>query len=61
MTNKRPLHLFLGIILIFLAALLGLAVVKVTLNFIRDPGRFSTPWLLGEQILRIGWGLSVSG
>jgi hypothetical protein len=56
MTNKRPLHLFLGIILIFLAALLGLAVAKVTFNFIRNPGRFSTPWLLGEQILRIGLG-----
>lgn len=56
MTNKKPLHLFLGIVLIFLGALLGLAVTKVTFNFIRNPGRFSTPWLIGEQVLRIGVG-----
>jgi hypothetical protein len=46
--------LFLGIVLILLGALFGLAVTKVTFNFIRNPGRFSTPWLIGEQILRLG-------
>src|SRR5438309_6947627 len=56
MTNKKPLHLFLGIVLILLGALFGLIVAKVTFNLIRAPGRFSTPWLIGEQVLRIGLG-----
>jgi hypothetical protein len=56
MTNKKPLHLFLGIVLIFLGALFGLIVAKVTFNFIRNPGRFSNPWLIGEQAFRIGLG-----
>jgi cytochrome bd-type quinol oxidase subunit 2 len=56
MANKKPLHLFLGIVLIFLGALFGLIVAKVTFNLIRNPGDFSTPWLIGEQVLRIGLG-----
>jgi hypothetical protein len=56
MTSKKPLHLFLGIVLILLGALFGLAVAKVTFNFIQNPGHFSKPWLIGEQVLRIGLG-----
>lgn len=56
MTNKRPLHFFLGIVLILLGALFGLIAVKVTFNLIRDPGRFSNPWLIGRQVLRIALG-----
>lgn len=56
MANKKPLHLFLGIVLIFLGALFGLIVAKVTFNLIRNPGSFSNPWLIGEQVLRIGLG-----
>jgi hypothetical protein len=56
MTSKKPLHLFLGILLILLGGLFGLIVAKVTFNFIRNPGRFSSPWLIGEQVLRIGLG-----
>jgi hypothetical protein len=56
MANKKPLHLFLGIVLILLGALFGLIVAKVTFNVIRNPRLFSNPWLIGEQILRIGLG-----
>jgi cytochrome bd-type quinol oxidase subunit 2 len=56
MATKKPLHLFLGIILIFLGALIGFLMAGVTFNFIRNPDRFTTPWLIGEQVLRIGLG-----
>lgn len=56
MANKKSVHLFLGVVLIFLGALPGLTVAKVTFNFIRNPGRFSNSWLIGEQVLRIGLG-----
>lgn len=56
MANKKPLHLFLGIVLILLGALFGLAVAKVTLDVIRNPDRFLNPWLIGEQVVRIGLG-----
>jgi FtsH-binding integral membrane protein len=56
MASNKSLHLFLGIVLICLGSLLGLAVAKVTFNFIRNPDRFSTQWLIGEQVLRIGLG-----
>ena len=41
MTNKKPIHLVLGIVLILLGALFGLIVAKVTFNLIRNPDRFS--------------------
>ena len=56
MANKKPLHLFLGIVLILLGALFGLAAAKVTFDVIRNPGRFLNPWLIGEQVVRIGLG-----
>jgi hypothetical protein len=56
MANKKPLHLFLGIVLILLGALFGLIVAKVTFDVIRNPGRFLNPWLIGEQVVRIGLG-----
>jgi len=56
MANKKPLHLFLGIVLILLGALFGLVVAKVTFNLIRNPGDFSNRWLIGDLILRIALG-----
>jgi hypothetical protein len=56
MANKKPLHLFLGIVLICLGAWFGLTVARVVFNLIRDPGGFSNPWLTGNLVLRIGWG-----
>jgi cytochrome bd-type quinol oxidase subunit 2 len=54
MTNKKPLHLFLGIVLIFLGAWCGLTVARVIFNLIRNPGGFSNPWVTGNLVLRIG-------
>jgi hypothetical protein len=56
MAKKKPLHLFLGIVLILLGAFFGLILAKITFNVIRNPGLFWNPWLIGEQILRIGLG-----
>ena len=56
MTNKKPLHLFLGIVLICLGALFGLTVVRVIFNLIRNPGGFTNLWLIGSLVLRIGLG-----
>ena len=56
MANKKPLHLFLGIVLICLGAWFGLTVARVVFNLIRDPSGFSNPWLTGNLVLRIGWG-----
>jgi hypothetical protein len=53
MANKKPLHLFLGIILIFLGAWFGLTVARVLFNLIRNPVAFSNPWLPGNLVLRI--------
>jgi hypothetical protein len=56
MANKKYLHLFLGIVLILLGGWFGLIVGTVTFNLIRDPGRFSNPWLMGGLVLRVGLG-----
>lgn len=57
MANKKPLHLFLGIVLILPGALFGLIVAKVISNLIGNPGGFLNPWLIGEQVVRIGLGI----
>jgi hypothetical protein len=56
MTNKKPLHLFLGIVLICLGAWFGLTVARVVFNLIRNPGGFTNPWLSGSLVLRIALG-----
>lgn len=53
MANKKPLHLFLGIVLIFLGAWFGFIAARVIFNLVRNPGGFSNPWLIGNLLLRI--------
>jgi len=56
MNNKKPLHLFLGIVLICLGAWFGLTVARVIFNLIGNPGGFTNQWLTGSLLLRIGLG-----
>lgn len=57
MANKKPLHLFLGIVLIFLGAWFGFTVARVLFNLIRNPGGFSNPWLVGNLFLTAALGV----
>ncbi len=54
MANNKPLHCFLGTVLILVGAWFGFIMAKVSFNLMRNPGHFSNPWLIGDQVLRIG-------
>ncbi|HLK08350.1 MAG TPA: hypothetical protein VKV30_10420 [Candidatus Angelobacter sp.] len=51
MSNKKPLHLFLGIVLICLGAWFGFIAARATFNLIRNTEGFSNPWLIGILVL----------
>jgi membrane protease YdiL (CAAX protease family) len=51
MVNKKPLHLFLGIVLILVGALLGLIVARGAFNLLRKTAGPSDAWLIGGLAL----------
>jgi hypothetical protein len=51
MSGKKSLHLFWGIVLILIGALLGLIVARAIFNLVRKLGGPSDPWLIGGLVL----------
>jgi hypothetical protein len=51
MSGKKSLHLFWGVVLILIGALLGLIVARAIFNLVRKLRGPSDPWLIGGLVL----------